>query len=61
MYSGKLTSAWGDRLTTTFTAGYNDKSGNSNDTYSAFGFAGQGPNINIYDGVRRFSRRRLLC
>lgn len=52
VYSGKLTSAWGDRLTTTFSVGYNDKSGNNNDTYTAFGFDGQGPNVQIYDGVR---------
>ena len=52
VYSAKLTSAWGDRFTTTFSAGYNDKSGNNNDTYTAFGFDGQGPNVNIYDGVR---------
>ena len=52
VYSAKLTSAWGDRLTTTFSAGYNNKSGNDNDTYEAFGFNAQGPNINIYDGTR---------
>ncbi len=51
VYSAKLTSAWGDRFTTTFSAGYNDKSGNNNDTYTAFGFDGQGPNVQIYDGV----------
>ena len=32
--SGKLTSTWGDRLTTTFSAGYNNKSGNDNDTFN---------------------------
>jgi hypothetical protein len=52
VYSGKLTSTWGQRLTTTFSAGYNDKSGNDNDTYKAFGFNAQGPNIVIYDGTR---------
>src|SRR5688572_1284277 len=52
VYNGKLTSTWGDRMTTTFSAGYNNKSGNQNDTYEAFGFNAQGPNIEIYDGVR---------
>ncbi len=51
VYSAKLTSAWGDRLTTTFSAGYNNKSGNDNDTYDAFGFDYSGPNIVIYDGT----------
>lgn len=52
VYSAKVTSAWGQRLTTTFSAGYNNKSGNDNDTYKAFGFNAQGPNIVIYDGTR---------
>jgi hypothetical protein len=52
VYSGKLTSTWGQRLTTTFSVGYNNKSGNDNDTYEAFGFNAQGPNIVIYDGTR---------
>ncbi len=39
-------------MTTTFSAGYNNKRGNDNDTYEAFGFNAQGPNINIYDGTR---------
>jgi hypothetical protein len=52
VYSAKITSAWSDRLTTTFSAGYNNKSGNDNDTYEAFGFSAQGPNIVVYDGTR---------
>ena len=52
VYNAKLTSTWGDRLTTTFSAGYNNKSGNQGDTYEAFGFNAQGPNIVIYDGTR---------
>ncbi len=55
VYSAKLTSAWGQRLTTTFSGGYNNKSGNDNDTYKAFGFNAQGPNIVIYDGTRMSS------
>jgi Carboxypeptidase regulatory-like domain/TonB dependent receptor len=51
VYSAKLTSTWGDRMTTTFSAGYNNKRGNDNETYEAFGFTGQGPNIQIYDGT----------
>ena len=42
VYSAKLTSAWGSRLTTTLSAGYNNKSGNDNDTYEAFGFDATG-------------------
>ena len=49
VYSAKLSSAWSNRLTTTFSAGYNNKSGNDNDTYDAFGFDAKGPNIVIYD------------
>lgn len=52
VYNAKLTSTWGDKLTTTFSAGYNNKSGNDNDTYEAFGFDAKGPNIVIYDGTR---------
>ena len=52
VYNAKVTSAWGQKLTTTFSAGYNNKSGNDADTYAAFGFDAKGPNINIYDGTR---------
>jgi hypothetical protein len=52
VYNAKLTSTWGQRLTTTLSAGYNNKSGNANDTYEAFGFDAKGPNIVIYDGTR---------
>ncbi len=52
VYSAKVTSAWGSKLTTTFSVGYNNKSGNDKDTYKAFGFVGEGPNINVYDGTR---------
>lgn len=51
VYSGKLTSAWGRSLTTTFSAGYNNKRGSDADTYKAFGFEGSGPNIEIYEGT----------
>ncbi len=49
VYSAKVTSAWSQKLTTTFSAGYNNKSGNDADTYAAFGFDAKGPNIAIYD------------
>lgn len=52
VYSAKITSAWGSKMSTTFSAGYNDKRGNDNDTYAAFGFDAKGPNIQIYDGTR---------
>jgi carboxypeptidase family protein len=51
VYNAKLTSSWGNKLTTSFSAGYNNKRGNDNDTYKAFGFEGQGPNIEIYQGT----------
>jgi hypothetical protein len=52
VYSAKLTSAWGSTLTTSFSVGYNNKSGNDEKTYEAFGFVGTGPNIEIYEGTR---------
>ncbi|MPZ17974.1 MAG: hypothetical protein GEV06_08690 [Luteitalea sp.] len=51
LYNVKLTSAWGDSLTTSFSVGYNDKRGNDESTYTAFGFEGIGPNIEIYEGT----------
>ena len=51
VYNAKLTSVWGKAFTTSFSAGYNNKRGNDNDTYQAFGFEGQGPNVEIYQGT----------
>jgi hypothetical protein len=52
LYNAKLTSAWGQALTTTFSAGYNDKGGATADTYRAFGFTGTGPRTEVYEGTR---------
>lgn len=52
LYNGKLTSAWGKSLTTTFSVGYNNKSGANQDTYRAFGFVGSGPRVEVYEGTR---------
>jgi hypothetical protein len=52
VYSVKGSSAWGNTLTTSFSVGYNNKSGNDVNTYSVFGFEGSGPNIEIYEGTR---------
>jgi hypothetical protein len=52
LYNVKVTSAWGNALTTSFSAGYNNKGGNDENTYSVFGFEGVGPNIEIYEGTR---------
>jgi hypothetical protein len=52
LYTVKGSSAWGNALTTSFSAGYNDKSGNDANTYSVFGFEGSGPNVEIYEGTR---------
>jgi len=52
VYSGKLTSAWAPQLPRPpFSAGYNDKRGNDEDTYEAFGFEATGPNIEVYEGT----------
>ncbi|OLE78320.1 MAG: hypothetical protein AUF76_19525 [Acidobacteria bacterium 13_1_20CM_2_65_9] len=45
MYGGKLTSIWGQHLTTTFYASYNTKGGNNLDSYA---FDKQGPLVNIH-------------
>ncbi|HSL21985.1 MAG TPA: TonB-dependent receptor [Vicinamibacterales bacterium] len=52
LYNVKTTSAWSNALTSSFSVGYNDKSGNDANTYSVFGFEGTGPNIEIYEGTR---------
>jgi hypothetical protein len=52
LYSVKGNSAWGNALTTSFSVGYNNKSGNDENTYTVFGFEGTGPNIEIYEGTR---------
>ena len=45
MYGGKLTSVWGQHVTTTFYASYNAKGGNSVDSYA---YAKQGPLVMIH-------------
>jgi hypothetical protein len=59
LYSVKGTSAWGRSLTSSFSIGYNDKSGNDPNTYRVFGFEGSGPNIEIYEGTRLTQGRRV--
>ena len=59
LYSVKGTSAWSNTLTTSFSVGYNDKSGNDPKTYEVFGFKGTGPNIEIYEGTRLSQGRRV--
>lgn len=46
LYGGKLTSVWGQNVTTTFTASYNNKGGNSRDSYD--GRIIPGPSIHIH-------------
>jgi hypothetical protein len=46
LYGGKLTSLWGDSVTTTFTVSYNNKGGNSRDSYD--GRIIPGPSIHIH-------------
>jgi hypothetical protein len=59
LYTVKGTSAWGNSLTTSFSAGYNNKSGNDSNTYSVFGFEGGGPQIEIYEGTSLNQGRRV--
>jgi len=46
LYGGKVTSVWGQRMTTTFLASYNNKGGADASTYD--GWAGTGPTITIH-------------
>ena len=47
LYSGKITSVWGQSVTTTFTGSYNNKGGNDVSTFDALGLSG--PQIVIHD------------
>jgi hypothetical protein len=47
LYGGKLTSIWGNTLTTTFTASYNNKGGNTAATFESLGLTG--PQIIIHE------------
>jgi hypothetical protein len=49
MYGAKLTSLWGNSVTTTFTASYNNKGGNSRDSYD--GRIIVGPSIHIHQSA----------
>ncbi|HXG88472.1 MAG TPA: TonB-dependent receptor [Vicinamibacterales bacterium] len=49
LYSGKVTSVWGMRTTTTFTASYNGKGGNDTSTFESLGLTG--PQIIIHDSA----------
>ena len=49
LFGGKLTSVFGDRLTTTFTASYNNKGGNDISTFETLGLTG--PQIVIHNDV----------
>ena len=51
LYMGKITSVWGQRLTTSFMAGYNDKGGSSQATYKWSRFQGSGPEVDLYSGA----------
>jgi hypothetical protein len=49
LYSGKVTSVWGMRTTTTFTASYNGKGGNDAQTFASLGRTG--PQITIHNSA----------
>lgn len=55
MFGAKLTSIWGDTVTTTFTASYNNKGGNSRDSYD--GRIIPGPSIHIHQDAFEESGR----
>ena len=46
LLGAKLTSTWGDSLTTTFVGSYNNKGGNDSSTFD--GFSGSGPDTQIH-------------
>jgi TonB dependent receptor-like, beta-barrel len=47
LYGGKVTSVWGDKITTTFLASYNNKGGADVSTFD--GWDGSGPTITIHN------------
>ena len=47
LYGGKVTSVWGQRMTTTFLASYNNKGGADAKTFE--GWSGTGPTITIHE------------
>jgi hypothetical protein len=50
LFTGRLTSVWGTNLTSTFSAGYNNKGGADQGTYAWSRFQGSGPQIELYSG-----------
>jgi hypothetical protein len=49
LYSGKITSVWGQSMTTTFTASYNNKGGSDATTFQELGLSG--PQIVIHENA----------
>src|SRR6266496_3050831 len=49
LYGGKMTSVWGQRVTTTLLAAYNNKGGSNANTYE--GHLGSGPTITIHNAA----------
>jgi carboxypeptidase family protein len=49
LYGGKVTSVWGQKVTTTFLASYNDKGGSDASTFE--GHLGTGPTITIHNAA----------
>jgi hypothetical protein len=63
LYGGKVTSVWGDKITTTFLASYNDKGGSGASTFD--GWEGSGPTITVHreaslNGGRLIGSGRLV-
>ncbi|MGE5245954.1 MAG: TonB-dependent receptor domain-containing protein [Betaproteobacteria bacterium] len=57
LYGVKVTSAWNNRLTTTFLAAYNDKSGSDKNTYANYN--GSGPDVIIHKSFNIQSGRAV--
>ncbi len=51
LYTAKINSVWGSKVSTTFLAGYNDKGGASESTYKWSRFHGTGPQVEVYSGT----------
>ncbi len=51
LYTAKLTSVWGGKITTTLLAGYNDKGSNTEGSYKWSRFHGTGPLVEVYSGT----------
>src|SRR5262249_60986321 len=57
LYGGKVTSVWGNKMTTTLLASYNNKGGSDANTFS--GWVDSGPTITIHQRASLTGGRRI--